>query len=176
MKLKGKKISAPSPVHLTLFREDGNVVLTAQAVLNYKEFDKLCPAPKPPLEMKPNGEQKKVFDDPDYKIRMGEYANKRINYLIIKSLSATTDLEWETISLDDPATWDNLEKELEDVFTEGEREKIYTLVNEANNPTEKRRKEAVDHFALSQVLDQVLTSQKGEQETTPSGEPVKDSE
>lgn len=164
MKILGQTIPPPSPVKITLFRENGPVVLTAQAILSYDEFDALCPVPKPPVEYGPDKKPIQVRDDPEFKTKVMEYSRKRQAWEFIKSLSATVGLEWDTVKPDDPNTWLDYQKNLATCFTEEEIGKIITGSLEANNPTEARRKEAFESFTptQAQVEDQLIT-QKDEQ-------------
>jgi hypothetical protein len=177
MKLKGRKVPPPSPVHLTLYREDGDIVLTLQPVMSFDEFQKLCPLPKAPLDtIIATGEQKRAYDDPDFLDRMEKHRKRKINYIFLYAMAATPDLEWENVKLDDPDTWEFLEKELSESFTETEIDKIFIAVNEANTPSEKRRKEAIDHFAHTQVQEVVNSILPTVLDTTPSGELAKELE
>lgn len=167
MKIKGKVIPPPSPVKITLYREDGPIILTAQAILDYSEFDKLCPEPKVPVDYGPNKAPVQVRDDPKYKSDIISYSQKRQAWEFIKSLSCTDGLEWDSVRLDDPDTWMNYRRDLATCFTEEEIGRIMLGSMEAGNPTEARRKEAFDSFTPTQAqVEGQSTSQKDEQDNS----------
>jgi hypothetical protein len=171
VKIKGKKIPPPSPVKIILFREDGPIVLTAQAILDTSEFDKLCPLPKAPLIMVPGKPNQTDQNDPEYKETLFQHIKKRQAWEIITSLGATEGLEWEIVNPQDPETWLKYEEDLKGCFTEEEIGRILLGTMEANNPTERTQKDAFNSFSPTQapVEDQSRT-QKEEQESTSSGE------
>lgn len=164
MKILGQTIPPPSPEKITLYRESGPIVLTAQAILSFDEFDALCPAPKPPVEYGPDKKPTAVRDDPEYLKSIGDYSRKRQAWEFITSLSATEGLEWDTVKINDPNTWLNYEKDLKTCFTEEEIGKIILGTMEANNPSEKKRKEAFESFTPTQApVEDQPTTQKEEQ-------------
>lgn len=163
MKILGQTIPPPAPEKITLYRGNKTIVLTAQAILSFDEFDELCPAPKAPVEYGPDKKPVPVRDDPEFLEKVREYSKKRQAWEFIKSLSATEGLEWDTVKLNDPNTWLNYEKDLKTCFTEEEIGKIILGTMEANNPSEKRRKEAFESFTPTQALvEDQPTTQKEE--------------
>ena len=176
MKIKGKSISAPNISVLVIPRENGDdIVFKAQAVLDMDVFEKLCPEPKPP-----NIRHRERGLEPDYKdakyLKAQEtHAEQRMAYMVIESLKATEDLEWESVDFNDPNTWCHYKDELKaSGFNHIEIGRITNLVFEANSLNESKYKEARDRFTLSQVQAPELSSQKEEQLTTVSGELAKD--
>jgi hypothetical protein len=55
MKYKGKKLEGRNTDILVLEKGGEQIVFKAEALMNYKEFDKICPAPKPPIILKKGG-------------------------------------------------------------------------------------------------------------------------
>lgn len=179
MKIKGQQVSPPKPVEFIIYREDeqgkpANLTFLCGAVLDYAEFEKLCPAPKAPLRTDiKTGEQTRDVTHKRFRIDNELYADRRINYMIIKSISATPDFEWELVKLNDPNTWDKYEEELRSCLTPAEATLLVNAAIEANSPSKNRRKEALENFTVSaDQAPSVTGSQAEEPIATPSGEAV----
>jgi len=152
MKITGHKFDGPKTVIIPIPRDEGDVIFKARAVLDYEEFDAICPTPKPPTRKKP-GETVGTpnFEDPTYQKKLDEFARNRSSYMIIKSLEATDGLNWDTIKLSEPETWSNFEKELKDsYFSEIEVAQIINGVFDANSLSDDKIKEARERFLASQ--------------------------
>lgn len=151
MKIRGKTIQPPRVKTIAIPREDdeGNpddVIFQCHAVLDFDEFDALCPRPKPPL-VTPVGKTPYADDaNPAYLKKVEDYSEKRSNWMILKSLEATEGLEWDSVDMKDPETWANYKKELETLFTPREVDEIVMGVFDANIPNEQRQKEALERF------------------------------
>ena len=147
VKYKGKKLEGLN-TDLIVFKKNGeNVVLKAQALQNYKEFDKVCPEPQPPMLMRPGGIKEPNIKDKNYQDALQQYGLKKTNYTIIKSLQITEDLEWETVNINDPETYDNWRKEFEDSgFTEIEILRILQLCSRVNCLDDSMMDEAKESF------------------------------
>lgn len=180
MKIHGKKIEGSNVEICVIPRGEDKepIVFRCQAVLDIEPFDQLCPAPKAPIIMKPGGKRITDTENSKYKYQLEQHNAKRMGYLIIKSLEATEGLEWETISLSDPDTWDNYQKELkESGFSNIEIMRIISTCMAAN---------CLDEARLERAREDFLASQSGSngQSYTPSeellsiqsGVPVKDLE
>lgn len=173
MKLNGQSILPPQPIRIVIPREVGDpILLYAGPVLNFDKFRELVPMPKAPLVMRPGKGSYHDYESQVYKDREKRYGEQKMNYLIIKSLAYTEGLEWETVNLQDPETWDNYRTEMALVFTESEIDHITVKVMEANFPTEERQREALERFTARQAAEESSSSQTEEQTTTPSSESV----
>lgn len=153
MKLKGKTIPAPQPCEVPILRGEELLVFVCKPVLSYDEFDKLCPEPEIPMMLK-RGESAPVPDpeDKQYKAATVKWAERKMAWLIITSLSATPDLVWEQVNINHPDTWELYKKELEDSqFTQAEINQLIGGVFEANSLSDKRHKEAMDRFSRLQA-------------------------
>lgn len=175
MKINGKVLSAPSPVQVEIFRGEDSLTFVANAVLDYSEFDRLLPEPKPPLKtIVATQTQYPDVEDKRYKVAMEKYGKQRYAYMIIKALSGTPGLEWDEVDLEKPDTWEKWSTELRQVMTQYEINTIISGILEANSPSKKRRKEAIGTFTLppqDQVADQP-TSPTDEPTNTQSTEPA----
>jgi hypothetical protein len=156
MKIGGRLIKAPSPVEVTIFRENeqgqpDNFVFICGPVLDYGPFEKICPLPKPPLVMVPGKDSYPNLKDNTYQKAVEQRSERRIQYLILTSLAATPDLVWDTVDINKPDTWENYDKELTLFLTPKEKEKVIGGVFDANIPSENRRKEAIENFTPTQA-------------------------
>ena len=114
MKLKGTKVQGPNIVDIVIPRNGGQFyAFKAQAVLD-DDFDQLCPKPKAPTIIKAGVGKVPDFEDVNYRRELDTYASKRMAYIVLKSLQATQDLEWETVDMANPNTWIGYETELKE--------------------------------------------------------------
>jgi len=135
MKLHGKPLSRMNNQVIIFPREDGDIVFKAAPVLDFSEFEKLCPEVSPPMMLK-RGETIPIPDleNAKYKEATAKRNRNYTLYMIFKSLQATVGLEWETVKLNDPITWENIDKELESSgLTNIERGQILQAVMRANS-------------------------------------------
>lgn len=163
MKLKGKTINPPKSVPIPVIREDGDIILLAAPLMDYKEFDSLCPEPKAPLLYGPNRRPVQLTDSPEYRQSMERHSEMRTAYTIVKSLQATPDLTWETVDITNPDTWLNYKAEMATHFTVHEVGDIISSVLQANMPSEERREEALRNFMSPLVVGDVSDTSKTEE-------------
>lgn len=165
MKYKGKAVSGTNREIIPIPRDGGDIVFIAEAVQSWDQFEALVEEPKPPTMIKAGGARVTNTSDPAYKKAMEDYNEYRTNYLILTSLQATDDLEWETIDLSKPETWGNYKKELLDAdFSEIEIGRVLTGVMRANSLDESMIEEARSNFLLGQ--------QGSDQPDSPQEEPT----
>jgi hypothetical protein len=177
MKIGGKKIEGINTEICVIPRGEGPpIVFTCKAVLDMKPFEKLCPLPKPPVVIKPGGKKYEDVESPSYKAQLETNAKQRMSYMILKSLEATEGLEWETVKLSDPSTWDNYTKELEDSgFSQIEVMRIVNTAAAANCLDENRLEQARKDFLAGLLVSaNGQSSHKEDQPSIQSGEPVSD--
>lgn len=158
MKLNGRTDLAPSVEVVVLPRDpiadaDGNVVsgdivFKCKAVNSMKEFEKLCPEPTPPKTMKRStGRFEANEDDPAFKQALQEHGQKRLAFMILKSLEATPGLEWDKVDLATHSTWTHWENELRDAgITDVEINRITLGVMRANALDDTKLEEARKRF------------------------------
>jgi hypothetical protein len=171
MRIKDRVLTPPRPSKITFFREDeqgnpANIEFTCGAVLDYRDFDSLCPRPKPPLVTKRDGSQYHDDTDKKYLQRLQDWSDAKIDWLVIQSLRSTEGLEWDTVDYKDPQTWSKYENELRTILTEGEYNRLFNAVIEANSPSSNRRSEALNVFTPSQVPEVGATNSQVEEPTT----------
>ena len=149
MKFKGEAIQPPTPVEVKIRRGENDLVITLKAVMNFDEFDELVPEPKPPLvtDVKTNTKTKDIHDA-GYVKKMDDYFDRRTDWTMIKSLE-DSGLEFEKVDPGKPETWKDVQKELRECFTPAEANTILNGIAEAQHPTQKTQREALDLFAES---------------------------
>lgn len=176
MKVNGQTFDKPNVEYCVIPRTGkGNIVFTAQAITDYKEFNDLCPEPTPPIHITPENEKQPNLKDQTYQDAMQLHAERRMAWIIIKSLQATEGLEWDTVKYDDPKTWLNYEKDLQNnFFSQVEIQRIQTAVFAANCLDERRVKEARENFLAGLEAARGSTSgQNTERNSSQSGERAK---
>lgn len=152
MKINGKTSRGPAMQTLVLPREDGDIVFKMQAVLDYKEFDALLPEQEPPTWTKSDGTKEVDFKNKKYLAYNEVRWERRIEWMLLKSLEATPGLEWSTVDMSDPDTWSNYEQDMVDYgITEYERLKIQGCVTEVNGLNDAKIIEATKSFLAGQA-------------------------
>jgi hypothetical protein len=125
----------------------GDLVFMAKAVLDFTDFHKLCPRPKPPSVLRPGQLPSEDVEDPDFKAAVFAWGGNKVNWTVLKSLEATETLEWETVDKSNPQTWKNYHSELVTAgFSEPEINLILGAVWEANALDDTKLKEARERF------------------------------
>jgi len=153
MKIKGQKIEGPNMEIIPIPRGDSQIVFQAQAVLDFDPFEKLCPEPKPPMKMLPGGREVPDLEDKKYKDEIDKHNQKRMAWMILKSLEATEGLEWEIVNLLDSDTWLKYDEELKKAgFSHMEIMRIVTGVMDVNSLNEDKIEEARKRFLSSQAV------------------------
>lgn len=152
MKINGLKISGPFEVITVVTRQPKDLIFKARAVLDYTPFETLCKMPKAPMMTKPGEAPFPDLDDAEYVKGVRLYSERKVDYMVVASLSATEGLEFETVKINDPTTWGNVEKELQDSgLTEPEIRRIFASVWEANGIDETKIEAAKKRFLASQL-------------------------
>ena len=148
MKFKGQTIEGPSSEVLVIPKGDMNVVFEAQMVADYAEFEKLCPEPQPKTKLVPGtADPIPMIDEPNYMEEVKKWGGLKTDWMILKSLEASKDIEWGTVKMDDPSTYANWRTELEAAkFSNVEILEITRLVIKANGLSTERMEEATESF------------------------------
>jgi len=133
--------------------QGGDVVFKLVAILDYTEFETLCPLPKPKMKINHKGERVADEKDKGYAAQMEEYASNRFNWLIITTLRDTPGLEWSKVNPSSPGTWKEWTDELKDFgLTPVEINLLTAKVMEVNSLTTDKMLEARERFlALAEM-------------------------
>ena len=153
MKVNGKVISGARVTTLVLpyGEADDFIVFKFRALTAKDNFEKVMPRPKPPKHIKPGGAEFIDYDDDRYKKSIDAWADNKINWEFLRSISATEGLEWETVKMDEYQTWANWRTEMEENFGMVDFGRIFGGFLEANSLNEEKLEEARSRFLASQV-------------------------
>jgi hypothetical protein len=173
MKIGGldPKLLPPEAI-LVLPRVGSDIVLRARGLPDMDEFYKLCPEPVPPALLTKEG-KKPDLKDTGYLQQEAEHRKRRWGYIVVKSLEPS-EVEWDTVKLDNPASWANWDDDLKaNGFTAAERNRVFSLCLEANSLDERKIQQARELF-LAGRPDKAQSSSSPSigQPTTQSGERV----
>ena len=147
MRIKGKSFSGPRSKIVVIPRDEGNIVFKAQAVLDFEEFEKLFPMPLPPVITYPGKPPVPEFENPEYIKKLNDHSNKRLDYMVIKALEVTEDLEWDTVVMTNPDTWGGWRTELTEAgFSAVEVNAILSAVMDASGLNQEKIDEATQSF------------------------------
>ena len=154
MKLNGQIIS-PNIEVIVLPRNPVDLIFKTQAVLNFDDFEKLCPQPIAPKITRPGGVTSEDIEDPDYKEAIQKWALYKTHWMMIKSLSATDGLVWDTVNLSDPDTWENYMTEMSEAgLSPPEISRIMDGITTACGLNEEKIEAAQKRFLATQVETQ----------------------
>jgi hypothetical protein len=158
MKIDGKEIDKSPNSELIVIPRGGRepVVMTAQAVLDFDEFDQLCPKPEAKYLTKKGGKKELDVEDKGYLAATRDYARKQTYYMFVKSLMlGTPSIEFNLIKLEVPDTWLMFEKEFrQSGFSPGEINYILNKIMDANTLNEAKIEAARASFTHSQAEQQ----------------------
>ena len=164
--------SLSSEVLLVLPRGEGQIVFRAKGLPDMSEFEALCPYPKPPGKLTKEGWIPNLTD-PTYQQVLGEWAKKRLGYMVLGSLEPS-QIEWDTANKADPRTWTKWEDDLKSGgLTQVECNRVLALVLEANALDEAKLQKAREVFLAGQApMPPEFSGPATEPASTPSGTPA----
>jgi hypothetical protein len=149
MKIGGIEINGPNEVLLVLPREEDDIIIKARAVLDMDTFEEMCPEPKPPSVRKKTGIEPNP-DDPGFKQQMANYNEKRLAFIVVKSLEPS-NIEWDTVDPDDIGTLENWTDDFRNAgLATVEINRIIQVVMEANALDESKLEAARQVFLRGQ--------------------------
>lgn len=147
MKLKGEILSIPNIKVIPIVRDDQTIVFQAAPVQTFDEFTKICPEPVPPMRDVPGKGMVVALESKEFKETMAKYNQQMMDYLVIKSLDATEGLEWDTVDLNNPDTYENFRTELQEAGLSAiEVTRLIGAVFEANSLNEEAIDKARENF------------------------------
>src|SRR4051812_15065474 len=110
MRLNGKKIEGLNVEEVIIPRGEDVLVFRAQAVIDYSVCDALNPKPKPKKGRNRAGELVEMTNDKTFETALDDWATRKLSFMVLKSLQATENLEWDTVDMNDMNTWNNWRK------------------------------------------------------------------
>ncbi len=173
MKLTGHTFDEPAIEYCILPKGEVTVVFKCGPVLDYEEFDKLCPVPSAPTLIKKGGIRELDIQDTTYLDQISKRGDLRVQYIVLKSLEYTEGLDWETVDMEEPSTWGNFHDELKKAyFTETDINRIQNACFAANSLSELKVEQARANFfaGLEEAKVEASSGPTPEQGTTSSGE------
>jgi TusA-related sulfurtransferase len=126
MKVNGVSLAGYRVVSVDMPTESGIVTFKFRALAVNEKFEDVMPRPNAPVKMAPGGVKHVNVDDPGYKIAIDQWANKKLAWEFLKSISETEGLEWETVKLEDPETWENWQTEIKGYFGVGGQDRLFS--------------------------------------------------
>ena len=131
---------------LVLPRGDQQIVFRATGLKDMETFKKVCPEPEPPKKLVKGGTIVADTEDKGYQDALADYHKRRIAYIVVHSLRPS-EIEWDTVQLDNPSTWSNWEADLKNAgLSEIECSRVLGLVLEANCLDEAKLRKARELF------------------------------
>jgi len=175
MKIGGVEVNGPTEEILVLPRATADdIIIRCKAVLDMSPFTAMCPEPKAkPILMA--GGFKPDDKSPGYLDQCTLHSQKRFAYIALKSLEPS-DIEWDTVVMEDPQTWTNWEKELQESgLSSVEVNRIIVCIMQANSLDEEKLAKARESFLLGlEAQPEKSSGPDTERKNTPSGEPAKE--
>jgi len=178
MRIKGESVITPNSGEFTFYRKDekGEVkqyVMKITPVLDWEKVNQYIDKPEPLETILADGKRIKNFDHPKYLEKLEKYNSLTHAWFILESLK-DSDIEWATIKMNDPATWENYLIELETVLLKAEINRLMNEINSVNNPSKESAEQAFKAF-IKDTLEESLNasnSQETEPDSIKSTEPV----
>jgi hypothetical protein len=110
------------------------------------DFEKVVPEPKPPFIQAQDGSRVYEHNNTGYKEQLVKYRIQKTHWEFLQSISITKDLSFETVNMDDPNTYENWQKEVEEVFGRAASNYLFNKYFEANTLTDELLKKAKECF------------------------------
>jgi hypothetical protein len=149
MKIHGQKVPVITPIVVPIIRGEQTIYLKVKPT-DWLHFNAVCPEPTPPSVVRAGGEKGFDFADAKYLENKKKYSDAKNAWAFICALSATEDLQWETVNLNKPETWVLWQKELlESGFLQTEINRITLAVFEVNQLDDDKIEQARKSFLAS---------------------------
>lgn len=154
MKIAGQVIGGAKTALLVLPRPEGDVAFKFKAVLDTSEFDLAHPQPKAPRKWTVKQGNHEDDKDPTFLEKFAAWRSLKMCWMFLKSIE-DTQIEWDTIKMDQPSTWENWRQEfISAQFNPGEIAALENAFLECNTVTDGMLKEARERFLHSQEQEQ----------------------
>jgi hypothetical protein len=178
MKINGKKVSEANELVVVIPRHNqDDLIFRFRAVLDVDAFHKLVKMPEAPIVYR-GAEPERDMEHPAYVSAVQDYVMKHTNYVFLVSLmSGSPHIEFETVNIEDPATWDNFRTEMRQAgLTTAEINTLVRAAREVNGVDPEKIKDATKSFLLGTGrAESLIPSHNSAPLNTESGEPAKDS-
>lgn len=149
MRIGGIEVNGPPEGLLVLERPGLMIPIKTQAVMDFDDFEALCPEPKPPVKTTKNGTVPNHLDK-GYIQQKVQHAKQKSAWIMLKTLEPSK-IEWTSIDMQKPNTWCNWTSDLKKAgFGVFEINRIVALVEETNALDEGKLKWAREVFVQGQ--------------------------
>ncbi len=158
MRINGNKL-APRTKEIVIpngfdeFGKEQFLVFKFRALTDKDNFGEVIPPPKATKYTRPGGEEFYDFENADYKRQLADWRAKEYAWSFLKSIDATEGLEWETVDLSNPDTWQNWQKEIEETFGSNVGSALVEAWFSTNYITEAYLDEARKRFLASRAQE-----------------------
>lgn len=157
MKINGASVDARYIETVVIPRGDTEYVFKARPLTaeDDKFFEELCPKPIPPEFTVPGGGKEVDSNNAQFVKNRKAWSALRSEYLFFRSLDATPDLEWDTVSENEPTSWGKIEDELLLAgFLSPEVILVFNAVIAANGLDSSKIEKATKAFLATQAQEQ----------------------
>jgi len=147
MKFQGTILTPPPNQFIVIPRETGDLTFELKMVSDFVPFETIYPLPEPIMKTVPGKAPVPMLDHPDYRKAVAARSAARYNWMLLQSLSATKDLEFETVKMDDPSTYNNLHTEMQAAgFSGAEINAIFDKIFDVNGLNQEKIEKATQLF------------------------------
>jgi len=153
MRFNGQQVLPPPEHNVVIPRPDGDFVFKMRVVTDFEAFDAVYPIPEPPFIQTPGQDKPSpMLTHPKYIEAVEKRGRARLDWLILQSLSATPELAWDNVKMDDPSTFHLYGEELKSAgFTAPQVNRIIAGVFEVNGMDQDKIEQAQKRFLAGQA-------------------------
>lgn len=152
-------------------RGDDQLVFIVQPVWSFDEFEELVPVPENDAVIFTDKGKETDWDAPAWKDKKAAYARKRWGWFILKALEPS-NVEFDTIDLEDPSTYSKVEEELKANLLPVEFNELMATIDRASSLDAQKLEENRESFLRRQARRTEESTQSGEASSTQSSEPA----
>ena len=158
MKINGREVIADSFIETVVIPKGTEQFVFRARPLTSSDiemFNAFVPYPTPPTMLKPGKDPEPDLKDVGYLQQRNEWAKLRTHFTFLMSLSATDGLDWDTVHLEKPETWGNIQTELDKAgFSDAEINAIFNAVISANGLDGNKIERATADFLATRALEE----------------------
>ena len=147
MKINGQEIKGLNTIDLVLPRTNSdNIVFHFEALQDLSGILNYMTLPIPKKRLGKGNVTTEDLNDPTYVEQVRVFNERQNHWFILESLKPT-DIEWDTVVMEDPSTWGNYITELADAgISATEMKLIYAAIDEVNSLDEAKMEAARELF------------------------------
>ena len=147
MRIRGEHLKELEPLPIPIIRGDEDTIFLLAGPVDLDKFEEALPPPKVIMVQRKGEDPVPNFEHPAYKKALEAYGEKRIGYMVFKSLDYTEGIEWELFDASDPETYTQWQQELKNFgLSSIEITRVLSTVMEANSLTQEKVEAARKSF------------------------------